>query len=135
MNKMTSFAIIVALGLSVGFYRVYNASPVDQEENSPPVVSGIYVEHIDSNYRAQDDFYRYTNGKWLAKTEIPADKSNYGIFTLLADKAREDVQKIIENAGQSTNPEAQKLANLYASFMDTNTIEMRGVDVLQGLLS
>jgi len=134
MNKMTSFAIIVALGLSVGFYRVYNASPVDQEENSPPVVSGIYVEHIDSNYRAQDDFYRYTNGKWLAKTEIPADKSNYGIFTLLADKAREDVQKIIENAGQSTNPEAQKLANLYASFMDTNTIEMRGVDVLQGLL-
>lgn len=135
MNKTTSFAIIVVLALAVGFYRVNTATPPATAPAETALSSGIYVDNIDTNYRAQDDFYRYTNGKWLAATEIPADKSNYGIFTVLADKAREDVQKIIENAGQSDKPEAKKLADLYASFMDTATIEARGVAVLEPLLA
>ncbi|HSG60263.1 MAG TPA: M13-type metalloendopeptidase [Pseudomonadales bacterium] len=135
MNKTTSFLIIVALALMVGFYRVSNTStPVPQTE-SVSLRSGIYTDNIDDSVRAQDDFYRYTNGKWLATTEIPADKSNYGIFTVLADKAREDVQKIIENAGTSDKPEAKKLADLYASVMDTATIETLGISVLDGLLA
>lgn len=135
MNKTTSFAIIVALALGVGYYRVSNAPSDMADATSQPVNSGIYTANIDESFRAQDDFYRYTNGKWLASTEIPADKSNYGIFTRLADKAREDVQKIIESAAKSDNPDAAKVADLYASFMDTATVEKRGVAVLSELLA
>ena len=35
------------------------------------------------------NFYEYVNGTWLASTPIPADKSNYGSFTVLADEAED----------------------------------------------
>jgi putative endopeptidase len=135
MNKTTSFLIIVVLALMVGFYRVSNTTQPAPTANAVALHSGVYTDNIDPSARAQDDFYRYTNGKWLDNTDIPADKSNYGIFTVLADKAREDVQKIIENAGKSDKPEAIKLADLYASYMDTATIETRGIRVMDGLLA
>jgi len=135
MNRTTTFLIVTALAVGVGFYRVANKNEASDPSVTPELTSGLFLENIDTQYRPQDDFYRYTNGKWLARTEIPADKSNYGAFTLLADKAREDVQKIIDNAGNMQGAEAQQLADLYASFMDTATIEQKGVAVLDDLLA
>lgn len=129
MNKTTSFLLLTAVAVAVGFYRLS-----DGNQNSG-LTSGIYTENIDQQYRAQDDFYRFTNGKWLERTEIPADKSNYGAFTMLADKAREDAQKIIEEAATIDGPEAKQLAALYASFMDTQTIENKGVMVIDDMLA
>ena len=37
--------------------------------------------------RPQDDLYRYVNGKWLAATEMPADKAQYGAFIVLRDES------------------------------------------------
>ena len=34
-----------------------------------------------------DDFFGYVNGKWVAENEIPADRSRYGAFDMLRDKA------------------------------------------------
>ena len=31
-----------------------------------------------------DDFYAFSNGTWAKNTPIPSDKSNYGMFTMLA---------------------------------------------------
>ena len=45
--------------------------------------SGAILENFDRDVRPQDDLYRFVNGGWLARTEIPADKSNYGTFTAL----------------------------------------------------
>ena len=46
----------------------------------PALLSGIDVQYIDDGVRAQDDFYKHVNGKWLVSTEIPADKAEYGSF-------------------------------------------------------
>ncbi|MCW8998197.1 MAG: peptidase M13, partial [Kangiellaceae bacterium] len=62
--------------------------------------SGITLENMDTKVRPQDDFYRYVNGAWLDKTEIPTDKSTYGSFTALRDKSREDVKIIIEETAK-----------------------------------
>lgn len=56
------------------------------------LVSGIDKSHFDTSVRPQDDLFRHVNGKWLNEFEIPADKSNYGAFTMLAEQAREDVK-------------------------------------------
>ncbi len=53
--------------------------------SAPAPTSGIVLANIDPAVRPQDDFYRHINGQWLATTEIPADRSNYGAFTVLAD--------------------------------------------------
>ena len=55
-----------------------------------PLASGIDTQYFDPRTRAQDDFYRHVNGKWLDTTEIPADKSAYGtgsiVFDLIQDR-------------------------------------------------
>ena len=60
--------------------------PAQSAAPAPPaLLSGIDVQYIDDGVRAQDDFYTHINGKWLASTDIPADKASYGSFTKLLD--------------------------------------------------
>ncbi len=100
--------------------------------------SGVYLDNFDKSYRPQDDFYRFVNGNWLKSTEIPADRSNYGTFTALADKAQEDIRVIIEESAAAKNLEkgsdAQKVGDLYNSVLDTETLEKRGVAPLKPYL-
>ena len=37
---------------------------------------GVDVANFDLSHRPQDDFFRYVNGGWLKKTQIPSDRSN-----------------------------------------------------------
>jgi endothelin-converting enzyme/putative endopeptidase len=66
-------------------------------QQTPPLTSGIELANMDTSVRPQDDFFRFVNGTWLATTEIPADRTNTGVFMDLRDKAREDVTAIIED--------------------------------------
>lgn len=100
--------------------------------------SGVYLQNLDRTVRPQDDFYRHVNGQWLAKTEIPADRSNYGAFTLLEDGAQRDLRAIVEEASQAgaaAGTDTQKVGDFYASFMDEATIEARGLTPLAGELA
>ena len=98
--------------------------------------SGIELSNVDQSIRPQDDFYRYVNGTWLDKTEIPADKSSYGSFTALRDKARLDVLEIIEEMSKRENLELgsdeQKVRDLYRSFMNTEKIDTLGIEPMKG---
>jgi len=98
------------------------------------VKSGIELQNMDKNIRPQDDFYRYVNGAWLDKTEIPSDKSTYGSFTALRDKSREDVKAIIEETAKLKTVErgsdAQKVGDLYKSFMNVEKLNELGVTPL-----
>ena len=60
--------------------------------------SGIALDELDDAVRPQDDLFRHVNGKWIARTDIPADKARYGSFYLLAEQAEEAVREIIEEA-------------------------------------
>jgi len=97
--------------------------------------SGVDISNFDTSVRPQDDFYQYVNGDWLNKTEIPADKSNYGAFTELDDRAQEDLKVIIEEAANLKNQVAgsdeQKVGDFYLSYMDTLLLEELGIGPLQ----
>jgi predicted metalloendopeptidase len=100
---------------------------------TPSLVSGIDTQYIDDSVRPQDDFYKHVNGRFLATTEIPADKDSYGTWDKLTDETRERVPGIIEGLQKSvdgTDPDQQKIADLYASFMDETTLESVGVKSL-----
>ncbi|WP_300544584.1 M13 family metallopeptidase [Maricaulis sp.] len=84
-----------------------------------------------------NDFYQYANGTWLETTEIPADRSNFGMFTELALEAEVHVQEIItELAARDAEPGTieQQVGDLYGSWMDTATIEERGLAPAQSYL-
>jgi len=102
------------------------------------VSSGISLKNMDKKIRAQDDFYRHVNGKWLEEFELPADKSNYGAFTLLSELSRERVKTIINELSKTENIQGsseQKIADIYRGFMDTATINAKGINPIQNELA
>jgi len=97
------------------------------------LVSGIEMANIDKSVRPQDDLYRHVNGTWLQNFEIPADKSNYGSFTKLAEEARENVKTIIEEAAKANaakGTDTQKVGDLYKSYMNEELLETIGTKPL-----
>lgn len=92
---------------------------------------------FDHAIRPQDDLFGHVNGTWLATEEIPSDRSSWGPFVTLADQAEEHVRAIIEElaaAAPSAATEPGKIAALYASFMDEETVERRGIEPIRPLL-
>ena len=66
--------------------------------------SGIDQRGIDATVRPQDDLFVHANGEWLKHTPIPADKSNYGSFTILYDQAQANIGDFIADALESDSP-------------------------------
>src|SRR5919112_2732750 len=71
-----------------------------------------------------DNFYQYANGTWARNTPIPADKSNYGMFTVLDDLSKERTRTIIEEAAKDPN---SKIGIAYSTFLHTAAIESKGL--------
>lgn len=96
--------------------------------------SGLTTEFIKSQTRPQDDLFRHVNGKWLDEAVIPADRSSDGAFYWLRELSEKRVRSIIEDLSQGT-PEAgtvaQKIGDLYRSFMDESTIEKAGINPIR----
>ncbi|MCJ8303210.1 M13-type metalloendopeptidase [Shewanella sp.] len=102
------------------------------------LTSGIDFANFDKSIRPQDDFYGYVNGTWLKTTEIPSDRTSTGAFYDLREKSRDDVKAIIEEVAATPNlvagSDEQKVADLYRSFMDTDTINQLGTTPIQAEL-
>jgi putative endopeptidase len=86
---------------------------------------------MDTSVAPGDSFYNYANGTWVKKTPIPADKSNYGMFTVLSDKSDERTKEIILGAKGAPGSEERKIADYYAAFMDEAAIEKAGITPLK----
>src|SRR5688500_4898192 len=56
---------------------------------------GIDVANMDLGISPREDFYRFANGGWLERTEIPNDKSSYGTFTELYDLTTDQLLAIL----------------------------------------
>lgn len=85
---------------------------------------GFDTSGMDASVSPADDFYLFANGKWAARTEIPADKSNFGMFTALDDQSKERVAEVLK-AAQAMR--GNKAGDTYASYMDEAAVEKLGM--------
>jgi predicted metalloendopeptidase len=99
--------------------------------------SGIDLTAIDPSVRPQDDFWQYANGKWLAATPIPADRSAWDTFSQVREATQAQLRDAIEGIDPSdpAHPERRKLADLYAAFMDEADVEQAGLTGLRDALA
>jgi len=98
--------------------------------------SGIDLSYVDSAVRPQDDLFGHVNGRWLSDYSIPADRATDGAFRLLYDRAEEQVRELITEAAAAhvagtAATDAQRIGDLYASFLDEATVERRGLTPLR----
>ena len=143
MKKLLLSTAVLALVAACGQSETSGGSAPDTVAQHAPTGHaeigdwGFDLTGMDTEVIPGNDFYQYANGTWLATTEIPSDLSNYGMFTELALEAEVQVQDIItdlaaENAAAGTIE--QKVGDLYGSWMDTDTIEQRGLAPAQPYL-
>src|SRR3954454_22613717 len=96
--------------------------------------SGIDLAAIDKSVKPGDDFDKYANGTWEKTAQIPPDKSNIGVFSIINDTAQKREAALVQDIVKS-NPAAGsdegRIANYYNAFMDTGAIEKRGLSPIK----
>ena len=65
--------------------------------------SGIDVSAIDRSVPPQQDFWQFANGKWLAATPIPADRSAWDTFSEVREKTQGQLRSAIGRSNRRTH--------------------------------
>jgi len=95
----------------------------------------LNLAYFDQSTRSQDDLFGHVNGAWARQATIPDDKSSWGAFHELREKSEQAVREIVDELTPGTGDgDEARIANLYASFMDTDRVESLGADPLRPLL-
>lgn len=114
MKKLVCSVLIAAA------FMVTSCKKEAAEDNQP---HGIALQYMDTTVHPGDDFFRYVNGAWFDKTEIPADKSTWGSFNELAKNTDLDVLNMLKEAAANKDIDAStdegKAVNLYKTYLDT----------------
>ena len=111
---------------------------VSAQAESPEIGAwGFDTAGKDAAVRPGDDFFRYSGGGWMQREVLPSDRTRWGTFDKLAERASVDTRKIIEDL--AANPAAvgtpqRKIGDYYRAFMDTAAIEARGLAPVQPAL-
>jgi len=95
---------------------------------------GVDLAARDLSVDPGDDFFRYANGTWLANTQIPSDRTRWGTFDILRDKADRDQRVIIEEvalAGGAPGSTQQKIADYYNAHLNQDAIDALGLAPIQ----
>src|SRR5205085_8552305 len=95
---------------------------------------GFDLAGADTKTKPGDDFFRYANGTWIDKTEIPPDKPAYSLRLAMTDLTEQRLHEMME-ALQARSATANmtledKVGAFYHSFMDEAAIEKLGVKAI-----
>src|SRR6266853_3524678 len=126
---MKSFLILIPFICANGLCA---ATQPQIEQNPPP----LDPKNMDTSLKPGDDFFRYVNGGWIKRTEIPPEYSRWGAFNELIERNNDALHTIAGKASQihvdpKLAPETQKVGDYYASGMDEKTIEAQRTKPLE----
>jgi putative endopeptidase len=126
-------ASVSLIALSVSAPAFAEEKSVEAKKDGPQLGTyGFDASGVDASVEPGDDFYSFANGAWEKRTEIPADKSNYGMFTSLDDLSKDRVKGILE--AELKKPKS-KLGIAYASYLDDAAIEAKGMAPINAMLN
>src|SRR5215813_12125933 len=87
----------LATALAIGAAHVDRS--MGQAAAAPQIGAwGFDVNGVDAKAKPGDSFFDYANGAWAARTVIPPDKTSFGEFVAVRDKAEQQVHAIIDEA-------------------------------------
>ena len=98
-----------------------------------PATKNPIADDMDYSIKPGDDFYRYANGGWLKGNPPPVGQSSYDMRTILAEKTSQQVRDLVQNAASARATKGsvvQKVGDYYASFLDQDGIEVKGLSPL-----
>ena len=130
MTNSIKLLPLLSIGILIG------TNVFGQEKANKP---GIQLDLMDTSVKPGDDFFRFVNGSWFDKTEIPADKTRWGSFDELRQNTDKDALAILKEAAanKNLNPNSDqaKAVNVYNTYMDTIARNKLGIKPIKPFLS
>ena len=129
MNRSLPFFLLIAFSLS----------PLAGAADAPPGklkygTWGFDLAGMDTTTKPGDDFFRYANGTWIDKTEIPPDKPAYSLRLAMTDLTEQRLHEMMESSGTTPNQNPatleEKVGAFYRSFMDEARVEQLGAKAI-----
>ncbi|GAA6771400.1 hypothetical protein AAGS39_21470 [Flavobacterium sp. CGRL2] len=109
-----------------------------QAQDAASKEPGINVSYMDTKVSPSQDFFKYVNGTWLQKTEIPSDRTTWGSFNELIKRTDKDVMTVLKDASKNpkykSNTDQGKAVNLFNTVLDSVGRNKRGIEPLKPYL-
>ncbi|MGZ6014148.1 MAG: M13 family metallopeptidase [Phenylobacterium sp.] len=133
--KRTQTLLALSAALVLAATAASAQTPANQAlANTHP--AGLDLAGMDRNVKPGDDFFAYANGHWLATTEIPADRSSWGVGQELTELTTARTQALIQGAAKAKpGTEARKIGDYFSAYLDEKKINSLGLKPLQPTLA
>ena len=103
-----------------------------------PRPTGIDPADMDLAADPTQAFYRFANGGWLDRTEIPADQPAYGVFNELEDRTTDQLLDLLNDLAAGGTVRAgtdqAKAVDFFAQGTDLATRNTQGIEPIQPIL-
>lgn len=135
--KWLTFGLLaVAPAFSMAQQTLSRPKPQVSTTTEGPL-SGLDLDNVSKELSPGDDFYSFVNEGWLKNTEIPADQSNWGSFSVIDEEVKNNIRQIIEEAAASNPPDgsdAQKVGDFFKSLTNVERRNQLGIKPVEPLL-
>src|SRR5699024_7089908 len=115
-------------------FSILSCTHSGKEENKDP----LDLSGRDTSVSPTDNFFEYANGNWIKHTKIPSSKTGWGSFYIVRDQALSNMRTILDSCLDLKDPErgsvGQQVGALYASALDSETIDKAGIKPISDLL-
>jgi putative endopeptidase len=136
--RRPALLLALAAALLAAACTTSHPAPAPKAAAAPAAGSGIDLTALDRAVAPGDAFYEFANGAWLARTEIPPERSYTGAAMRVIDVVGERSRAIVEEAARAGGPPgspAQLIGDFFASYMDEAAIEAAGLAPLRPTLA
>jgi putative endopeptidase len=117
----------LALASAIGALLVAS-SPTRAEE---PGFKVFDPSLLDRNVAPCEDLFRFACGGWIKANPVPPDQPYYGRASELAQRNRELLRSLLDDAAAHPSPENQQVADFYGACTDEAAIDAKGLAPLQ----
>jgi len=136
-HRVAAIAAMLVAGTAPVFAQPQSSAAAQQHSAKPRYGSfGVDLTARDESFKPGANFWRYANNGWFKANPIPADRTSWGVGSVLNEEVEGQLRTIVQEAGQrsANDPVARQVSDLYASYMDEAGIERRGAAVLRPYL-
>src|ERR1700733_680571 len=126
--KFSNFILIGLVCLS------FTAFTSGGKKGHKPPMKYIDPKNMDLSVKPGDDFFEYADGNWIKNNPIPAKETRWGSFGMLNQENTDRLLGLLKEVSKTSHPKGsleQRVGDLYASAMDTVSIEKLGYEPIK----